>query len=531
MNNTTMKTIKRTRYSILLFLSLSKTALFSQSVNVPLDHWVYEFVDRMQIRGYIQNGMTSSRPFSRENIAIMLAEVDKRMESNEIQLSMTETAIFEQLKGEFAEELKSQNITAQERYYERHMIKWHEENNQVNIDFLFNQSIDFKSGNQYENREKISQTTVGTIARGQFEDRLGFYLLVKNTLIKGKDIDQENFDPARGVPITISGKNAYTDDASAYFIWSFPRFHLELGRDQAQWGPGYRGQLMISANNPYFDMFKINVQFKRFTFTYFHGKLNIGTSSKFIAAHRLELRLSPRFIVSGNESVIYGNRNVEPMYINPLMLYHIAEHHLGDRDNKTMGLDIIAFPRINHQLYFELFIDDFTTAENPWTYYGNKFAFLTGWHWINPFRVKDTNFHFEYTRIEPFVYTHKENINIYTNYDQSIGHWLGPNADDLFFKIDYLMKRDLKFAFITERIRHGEGDINTPHQDSMGTRKKFLSGITETTWNLGIEMRYQIFRDGFLSCSYYHLDIKNNSHILNQQATNNNINLKLFINY
>jgi len=526
-----MKSIKRTACLFLLFSSLFKVALFSQSVNVPLEHWVYEFVDRMQIRGFIRNGMTFSRPFSREDVANMLAEVDRRMKANMNNLSTTEKSIFEQLKGEFSEELRNQNITSQERYHERHLIKWHEENNQINIDLLFNQSIDFKSGNQYKNREKISQTTWGGIARGQFEDHVGFYLLIKNTLIKGKDIYQENFDPARGAPITISGKNAYTDDASAYFIWSLPWFHLELGRDHAQWGPGYRGQLMISANNPYFDMLKINVQFKRFTFTSIHGKLNSGTGSKFIAAHRLELRLSPRFIVSGSESVIYGNRNVEPMYINPLMPYHVAEHHLGDKDNNTMGLDIVAFPRTNHQLYFELFIDDFTTAENPWTYYGNKFAFITGWHWVNPFGFRDADFHFEYARIEPYVYTHKENINIYTHYDQSVGHWLGPDADNLFFKIDYLMKRDLKFAFITERIRHGEGDINTPHQESMGTHKKFLFGIIETTWNLGIEMRYQIFKDGFLSCSYYHLDIKNGGNIQNQHVANNHINLKLLINY
>lgn len=526
-----MLILKRTSGFLFLFLFFQTTA-FSQSVNVVLDHWVYEFLDRMQTRGCISSHvMTFSRPFSRDNVAVMLAEIDTKSGTHVITLSATEESILEQLKGEFDEELKIHEVSIQQQYRERHLIKWHEENNRINMDLIIGQNTDFKSGDQYEKTEKISQTTWGGMVRGRFGDDFGFYLTAKNTLIKGKDIYEEHFDPAQGTPITLSGENAYSDEASAYFVWRLPWFHLELGRDHAQWGPGVRGQLMISADNPNFDMFKINVQFKRFTFTSIHGKLNSNTGSKFIAAHRLELRLSPRFILGAGESVIYGNRNVEPMYINPLMPYHVAEHHLGDRDNNTMGLDLITYPIMNHKWYFELFIDDFTTAENPWTYYGNKFAFLTGWQWTNPLGLSDSDLQLEYTRIEPYVYTHKEEINTYKNYDQSIGHWLGPDADNLFLKASYWLNRDLKVAFITERLRHGEGNIDLPHDESMGIRKKFLSGVVESTWNLGFEVRFQIFRDGFLSCSYYHLNIKNVNHILNQQVTNNHFNLKVWVNY
>ncbi len=526
-----MTVVKRTICLVSLFVLLANVTSFPQSVNVPLDHWAYEFLDRMQTRGFIHSVMTFSRPYSRNDIAEMLAEVDTRNAANEITLSSAETAIFEQLKGEFFKELKNHDISSQDRYHERHFARWQKENNQINIDLLFQQNIDIKTGDQYENSEKISHPTWGGTIRGKLKDDLGFYLLAKNTLIKGKEISQGRFDPSSGEPITISGENAYTDDASAYFVWRLPWFHMELGRDQIQWGPGVRGQLMISANNPFFDLLKINVQFKRFTFTSIHGKLNSGIGSKFITAHRLELKISHRFILGASESVIYGNRNAEPMYLNPLMIYQIAEKHLGDRDNNTMSFDCVAFPIINHRWYFELFIDDFTTAENPWTYYGNKFAFLTGWQWTNPFGLPNIDLQLEYARIEPFVYTHKDSINTYKNYDQSMGHWLGPNADNLFFKANFWANRDLKLSLITETIRHGEGSIGTPHQMSMGIRKKFLSGTVESIWTLGIEMRCQIFRDGFLSCSFYHLNTKNVNRMPNQHATDNHINLKLSINY
>ena len=102
----------------------------------------------------------------------------------------------------------------------------------------------------------------------------------------------------------------------------------------------------------------LKVQFKRFKFTSIHGKLSSGIDSKYLAAHRLEVNVLPWLIVSGSESVIYGNRGIEPAYFNPLMPYHVAEHHLGDKDNNMMSLDMTAFPLKNHKFYFELFIDD-----------------------------------------------------------------------------------------------------------------------------------------------------------------------------
>jgi hypothetical protein len=40
-----------------------------------------------------------------------------------------------------------------------------------------------------------------------------------------------------------------------------------------------------------------------------------------------------------------------------------------------------------------------------------------------------------YTRIEPFVYTHWQRLNTYDQRGISLGHPMGPNADELMFKI------------------------------------------------------------------------------------------------
>jgi len=359
---------------IISFVIFCTARIFSQSVNVPLEHWVYNFLDRMQTKALIQQFVPTSRPFSRNDIAQMLKELDSKLSSGEQTLNSAEIAQLEQLKGEFHREFQSAAVLFKSQYKERHLFQWQDQQNHLLGDAFIEQWLDIKSKPQYNPKETISNTSIGGIVRGRLKKHFGFYVSAKNTLIKGTDIIQENFDPSHGAPVTISGDNAYRDDASAYMIWELPWFQLEFGRDRIQWGPGYRGSLMLSANNPRFEMLKIKARIAKFLFTSVHGKLNNNSGSKYLAAHRLEWQALSWRMVSFSELVVYGNRDVELQYINPLMPYHIAEHHLGDKDNNTMGLDITAFPFINHKIYGELLLDDFTTAKNPFKYYGNKFA-------------------------------------------------------------------------------------------------------------------------------------------------------------
>ena len=235
--------------------------------------------------------------------------------------------------------------------------------------------------------------------------------------------------------------------------------------------------------------------------------------------------------IAGSELVIYGNRDMEPMYLNPLMPYHVAEHHLGDLDNNTMALDVTVFPIRNHKMVLELFLDDFTTSENPFTYYGNKWAILIGWRWCDPFGLNGWDVQMEYSRIEPYVYTHNDSINTYQEYGRSIGHWLGPNSDLLDLRIGYLASRDLTGALYTKHIRHGEGDIDTPPDASISTRKKFLSGIVESAGSYGSEIEYQLFQDCYIQLDYSYNHIFNYLGQKNKNQDYNQIRLNFSLNY
>lgn len=504
---------------------------YSQSVNIPLNHWAYDFLERLEVRGYFRNFILRARPISRQDLAHIIADIEQYRISNQIQLSAAESDLLEQLKGEFFEELTSLSINTVKHYHERHLVTWTEGDHKIKIDADFAQRFNINRNASSDTVKRRSFTSLGGIVRGAFKENFGFYINFKNTLLRGAKIEAENFNPELGMPVTISGKNVYQTEASAYLIWKLPWFQFEFGRDQAQWGPGYQGSLMLSANNPLFDMLKIQAQFKRFQFTSIHGTLASQIGQKYITAHRIDVRVFPWLFLAGSESVIYGNRDIELQYLNPIMPYHIAEQHLGNRDNNTIGFDFTLFPKRGHKFYGELFLDDFTTAENPFRYYGNKFAFLVGYHGTNPLGIANLDLKSEYTRIEPYVYTHDYPINVYKNYDQIIGHWLGPNADALFLEMSYLFNRDFKMSLLTERVRHGKGDVNTPHKPGDGIKKFFLSDIIETKWRWGISMTDQIFRDVFINLQYYYLDTRNLNLIAGKNYYETQIILQLIANW
>jgi hypothetical protein len=507
------------------------SSIFSQSVNVPLNHWAYNFLERLETNGAFRSLLLRARPISRIDLAQILVQIDKATKQKNIGLSKPELDLFEQLKGEFYEELKNLSIDVEKRYHERHLLKWEENSNKFKIDLDFGQRFEINRGDQFDSTKRISHTTVGGIVRGKLKNSLAFYLHFKNTLVKGEDIEHENFNPDQGMPVVIAGENVFKDDASAYFVCKLPWFELEFGRDQAQWGPGYQGSLMLSRFNPLFDMLKIRAGFNRFYFTSIHGKLNSSHGTKYLAAHRIEFRPLSWLYLAGSESVIYGNRDVELQYLNPIMPYHIAEHHLGDRDNNTMAFELTMFPFCGHKLYCELFLDDFTSSENPFTYFGNKFAFLAGHFWVNPLGISNTGLRTEYTRIEPYVYTHHTSINVYQHYNQNIGHWLEPNSDQLFFEFNSLINRDLHLKFQAERIRHGKGDIYTPHTKQDDTKKSFLSGTVETKWRFGIDITDQIIRDFFLTLQYNFINTKNLNQIPGNSSQDNQVVFQLSANW
>jgi hypothetical protein len=482
----------------------------SQSVNLPLDHWGYNFLQRMETKGLFDSYELRVRPVPREKIADIVEQIYTRALANPELLSKTEWRMLDQLVGDFYDELQPRFDMPKRIRRERHLFKFSEGNaGLVYGDVVGSMSTILNKGRQYNPNELLGQGMLGGQLRGHIGSSIGFFAEARNTLTRGEEIEDESFNPENGSPIVTSGDNVFRDRATAYFTWDKSLLRLEGGRDEFDWGPSFRGGATLTKNSPPADNIRLAVRFNRFKLSYMHAWLRSGLATKYLAAHRLDVTVFKGLYLSATETVIYGDRNVEPSYLNPLMLYHVAEHHLGDKDNNNLAFDL-TFTRLkNTTLYGEWFIDDMTSGKIGQNYFGNKWGWIFGAHVADPFKLKDVDLKAEYGRIDPYVYTHWDSLNIYTNYDKIIGHPLGPNAESIYLELGWQVNANFRIEVNGQRIRKAEGEANTKTYPVHGENKDFLKGLQEKRNLVGIRLIDQFRRDIFVELSYTYSDTQN----------------------
>ncbi|HFE52714.1 MAG TPA: hypothetical protein ENK07_04675 [Bacteroidetes bacterium] len=498
-----------------------------QEVDLPREHWAYEFLERLEVRGLIDGPLARVRPWSRAQTLEMIRQVQRALARNPSVLSPTEKALFRQLQSDFSEELGSPAGLPPEP----HLLSIRDSTLHLHLDGVLQERIPSRHGSYFTPAELRSETTMGGIIRALVEPGLWVGVDVRNTAIRGGIVPpKERFDPAQGAPFVTSGKNVFQDKAAAYFGFKLPWFRAQIGRDAVWWGPSQREALTLSPNLPYFDLLRADARWKRLRFTYVHAELRSHFGRKYLAAHRIEWEVKRGLYLAGSETVIYGNRPVEMAYLNPVMFYHVAEHYLGDLDNNNMSFEAWWRARPGLVFYGEFFIDDMTLSAPLFKYWGNKFAFSAGCHWANPLGISDSDLLFEYARIEPFVYTHYDSINRYQHYNRSIGHWLGPDGDDWNFAFSRYFGRDLRLRLAFTQTRKGKGSLNVAHTNADPQTKKFLEGTVERQRALHVSLRQQLWRDVFVSLRYEYWWVKN-PHRRPGRATGKTFLASLYVNH
>jgi len=337
--------------------------------------------------------------------------------------------------------------------------------------------------------------------------------------------------PGRGY-VTFKGDYAEFDETTAELTFSADHFVLTYGRGKNQWGRGKRGTLGMSSYASPYEMVRLETEFwrLRYIFTaaeieqypplaqfYYHAPPGEYADSVAVAkrfsSHRLDVNLTSRLNLGFYETVIYGGR-WDLSYINPVMFLRGAEHNNGDHDNAAMGADFRLFVHRSHSIYGELFIDDITTSKLGTDWYGNKLAWQFGTFLVEPFGYADTDFRIEYTRIQPWVYTHQYAINVYDHYGSALGYSAGPNSDELFAEYRKRFSRRFNISIFGIRGRHGAnpadrnvgGDIKRGFRPGDSTKAKFLDGILEKRTAAGIDASYELLWRLLLKTGYTYED-------------------------
>jgi hypothetical protein len=465
------------------------------SVNVPIDHWGYRFIERFETKGVLHGLGDGIKPFSRGEMAIALDRV-RRAVAQGYGLSRVESSQLTRLLDEFEDELPSATSAKRsvrtgffERAQHGHMpLLYRTERGEIGADFLVRQQSDWRQGRAGSDDEKIYRNRVGGIVQGRWNDLLGFRLAFEQTREQGsrRYILRDDVFERRLEFVQLKGGLADFHQGTAYLTFALPFAKVLIGKDEVRWGPAPGDNLGLSNNAPSYDMISLRSRLGAFKLVSIAGFLRpcpdrpdsplcagVGSEDsyivngvarrlereKYMSAHRLEVALAPWIDVGFQEVVIYGDRGPEWTYLNPFMFYWAAQSYLGDKDNMMMGFDVDMRPLSGLRLYAAYVVDDLKKLKIFTNDFANKFSLQSGLLWIDPLRVADSDFRAEYVRIEPWIFTHKIPINTFRHFDSPLGHALGPNSDRWRLGLMHRPSRDWEVEIELSRTRHGDNAV------------------------------------------------------------------------
>jgi hypothetical protein len=506
----------RSRLSAFFFASIlcalfTAPAVHSQSIYQPSSHEIYPFLKRMEARGLLTDYRDAAKPISRKVLASHL----KALEGVAEKMTDVERGEYEFLKGEFHYEL---SILAGDQQPSE--IRWHVIsesypggilNLEPNLQFSYTKIGD----------DNVRLRGQGIKSYGYVFQNVGYYFNFVDFREVGKAINPTKSNtPDLGIVLTSHvGDEIEYNTTEVQFTFSIGAFDFSLEKMQNSWGLARHGNLTFSDKAPSYPQVKLRVPVTEWMdFIYLHAELNsnmvdssrsyfTNSSSiqnfyrtvdhaKYMAAHMIEFTPGRGINVSLGESVVYSDRGPLLIYMIPIMFFKSAEHYNGDKDNVQWfgNLDLNVIRNVN--LYGSLFIDELNINDlfNP-DKQRYQVGYTVGFQWYD-LLIKNLELTAEYTRLNPWVYTHKQPATEFTNNGYVMGNWMGQNADNLFFDLSYRPTRSLLLGAAYEIYRKG-GEKDISYQYTLPSQR-FLYGPLHEERSYGAHARYQFVRDGFL---------------------------------
>ncbi len=501
----------------------SYNEVFTQIENVPVDNQVYEFLDRMGIRGILPLYSNTMIPLSRQEVARLLQIVDEKKK----QLSEAERGFLTKFKSEFIHEieltkedafvlLRGDSISGIIADKEKYIYAYSDSSIYLAVEFLGKIEHRGSSGDTYGSVNSTLEEYGGRI-RGTIKNKLGFYIQATNgTLFGSRALALSDIRLKGNVKFNDLNSSNF-DFAQAYLRADLGWFNIQFGREYNLIGTGYSDRLLLSNNAPVMDFLKLDFNYKSFQFVFLQGSLVDPYSlwNKYLAMHRAKFSVFDLMNIGISEMIIYQRTSPDFAYINPINFYKSSEHSLKDRDNAFLNLDLEIFPIRNYKLYGTWLIDDIDFKKMGTGWWGNEFAWQGGIYISDIVCVQNLDGVLEYTRIEPYVYSNRLSGNSFSNNRIGLGHHLGPNSDEWFVQISYKPTKKFRTWISYTFTRHGEntyqdgvivenvgGDVMQGHREYDSEFVKFLDGDLVKNNKLQIRAAYEPLTNYFLSGVY-----------------------------
>ncbi len=518
-------------FALMMVCVLIGVGANAQSQYVPLNHFSYHNVDRLNIKyGKILPIIhTGTKPYKR----VTVANYPDTLSANNIVLNKREQYNVRNMLWDNDEWVKDSVIKSRKpilKFFYTEPATFLGLNKK---DFVVrvNPVLQVELGKEFgdDDDKLIFKNTRGVELRGSIKKRLSFYTYITENQSRGlayvrTRIKDDQAIPGDGYWKEFRGNGIDHFTARGYINFNLlDHIDVQFGHDKNFWGNGYRSLFLSDYGN---NMFFLKVQttiwrisytnlFTEMTATYDRG-LDRLLPKKYGAFHHLNFHISHWLDIGAFEGVIFERENgFEFQYLNPIIFYRAIEQSLGSPDNALIGLDFKANIARRFQLYGQFVLDEFNFGEivamNGW--WANKFGLQTGLKYIDAFGVSNLDLQGEFNMVRPFTYTHSTNGTSYTHYNQPLAHPLGANFWELVATARYQFLPELTAQLTMIYYQKGldgpgdnwGGNIFTPNvrvNGGLSVQQEFGNKIGQgEKQNVGLAdlvISYQAFHDLFI---------------------------------
>lgn len=450
---------------------------------LPIDHWAYYYIDRLQARGFLSDLDPLVRPYRRAEVADGLRSVTTR------RLRDPERRWMELLREEFGAEM----------FRERGRGRADD----------FRIGADLVAGARGANQDRFDPLRPVGDGAVWPNGEVGVWLEAGPAVAVSRVRSDAWFpDDPDGEDV---GRRLEARSQEAYVALQLPVVSFTVGRLARNWGPPGAPGLMISPEPATYAQLGFDLEAGPIRWHSLLAELDtLGPARRWLAAHRVDLRPSPDFALSFGESILQAGPGVglSPRFLNPLSFFFFDHDNQPNDFVMNLMLDFqVWFRKPGFVLYAEGLIDDIDVnpPEGAESTEPSQYALRAGLRLPGLSRGLDLSL--SYTLASAFVYRTLRNIDDY----RFLGRGLGDNFAD-FDRVEARLDlhtgtAGLTLSPILALQREGEGDIRAPidltraewrRQPSLflGTKEKtFRAGLAGRlqpgralwlTWDLGV---------------------------------------------
>lgn len=528
--------MKKLILCVVLSLVMTFPFVAQSHTSVPIDDPVYFLLDNAAIKGYCN--LPSVRPYSLDNTLRILDQILSNPD-----LSDSEREIYQTVQD------RLRPSTEKEWYKTGRFNFNYDTKGGIRNRIGLGASASVHIGSNFMTPSFSYEAILNGWIHGDFTDFFSYKLLM------GAGLSDYAFDayapytlyqPYDGFQFLLNPMGDFTakTDQAHIGLIILPEISFGFGdgmlqvnfsRVKRDWqvGEGVGGLLIAGSSRPFMavDLHFQPVNWFQLSFltgVLEYNKADTGTIRPLdfqnsFSATKMQFSLGKYIDAAVNAAVVFPKR-FELGYMSPLMISLFYQNMVGDFDNMYLGGTLVVkIPRWG-RLFFDVLLSEIRSFDIFYTPQ-NVYAWQAGAQGVIP--GLPITLTLQYTKIEPFMYTHYGTITPWTgdtemntsllNHGEGIGSNLPPNTDEL-----KIMAKAMPFWFLEceasyRMVRHGItplGSTYTPTDYSDMPDKKhflhdgvyqwqhiFMVGADYNMEGLGVPMK--LFCDLGLVYSYY----------------------------